>query len=41
MYLFELWFSHNVRAVVGLLGHVVALFVAFEGTSILLSMMVV
>ena len=36
---FELWFSQGISPVVDLLGHVVALFLIFEGTSMLLSIM--
>ena len=37
MYLFELWFSQDVCPVVGLLGHMIILFLAFERNSTLFS----
>ena len=37
MYLFKLWLSLDICPGVGLLGHMVVLFLVFEGTSILLS----
>ena len=37
MYLFKLWFSLNTCPGVGLLDHMLVLFLAFEGTSILFS----
>ena len=37
MYLFELWFSPGICLEVGLLDHMVALFLVFLGTSILSS----
>jgi len=36
MYLFELWFSLDICPAVGLLDHVVALFLVFKETSVLL-----
>ena len=41
MYLFELWFSQGICPVVGLLGHMVVLFLVFKGTSILFSIVAV
>ena len=41
MILFELWFSQGICPVVGLLGHMVVLFLVFEGTSILFSIVAV
>ena len=41
MCLIELWFSQVVCLVVGLLGHIVASFLAFKGISILFSLMAV
>ena len=38
--LFELWFSQDICPVVGLLGHMVVLFLDFYGTSILFSIVV-
>ena len=35
--LFQLWFSQSICLVVGFLGHMVALFLVFKGTSILFS----
>ena len=41
MYLFKLWFSPDICLGVGLLDHMVVLFLVFEGTSILFSIAVV
>ena len=41
MYLLELWFSQGICPVVGLLGHMVDLFLVFKGISILFSVMAV
>ena len=41
MSLFELWFSQGICPVVGLLGHMVILFLVFKGTSILFSIVAV
>ena len=41
MTLFELWFSQGIWPVVGLLGHMVVIFVVFWGTSILFSIVAV
>ena len=41
MCLFELWFSQGIYPVVGLLGHVVDLFLVFKGISILFFIMAV
>ena len=41
MCLLELWLSQGIRPVVGLLGHVVDLFLVFKGISILFSIMAV
>ena len=41
MYHFELWFSLSICPVVGLLDHMVVLFLVFKGTSILFSIVVV
>ena len=39
MHLFELWFSPGICPVVGFLGHMVVLFLAFWGTSVIFSIM--
>ena len=39
MTLSELWFSQGICPVAGFLGHMVVLFLVFEGTSILFSIM--
>ena len=41
MYLFELWFSLGICPGVGLLGHVVVLFLVSKGTSMLFSIVAV
>ena len=41
MYLFELWFSPDIRPRVGLLDHMVALVLAFKGTSIQFSIVAI
>ena len=41
MYLLELWLSQGVRLVVGLLGHMVDLFLVLQEISILFSIMAV
>ena len=41
MYLFELWFSRDICLGMGLLDHMVALFLVFKGTSILFSIVAV
>ena len=41
MYLFELWFSPDICPGMGLLDHIVVLFLVFKGTSILFSITVV
>ena len=41
MYTFKLWFSPDIFPGVGLLDHMVALFLAFQGTSILFSIVAV
>ena len=41
MYFFELWFSQGICPVVGLLDHMVVLFLVFWGTSILFSIVAV
>ena len=41
MYLSEFWFSLGICPVVGLLGHMVVLFLIFKGTSILFSIVAV
>ena len=41
MTLFKLWFSQGICPLVGLLGNMVVLFVVFEGTSILFSIVAV
>ena len=37
MWPFELWFSQSICPVIGLLGHIIALFLAFLGAPILFS----
>ena len=41
MTLFELWFSQGICPVVGLLGHMVALSLVFQGTFILVSIVAI
>ena len=41
MCLFQLWFSQAICPVVGLLGHMVVLFLVFQGISILFSIVTV
>ena len=41
MHLFKLWFSLDICPGVGLLDHMVALFLVFKGTSILVSVVLV
>ena len=41
MHLFQLWFSHSICPVVGLLGHMVALFLVFQAISILVTTVVI
>ena len=41
MYLFELWFSPDICPGVGLLDHMVILYLVFKGTSILFSILVI
>ena len=41
MCLFKLWFSQSIYSVVELLGHMVVLFLVFEGISILFSIVAV